>query len=335
MLILSREDVEASLDPERLVEALSVAMVELSKGKTAMAARATALIREHGGLLGAMTGFVPSRATLATKLVSVYPDNPARGIPSHQAVILVFEAETGRILACMDGTAITAVRTAAGSALATRHLAREDAAVLSIVGTGVQAAMHARALTRVRPFEEILVWGRTPRHVERFAAALGGELGLPVVPSSVENALARADVVAATTHAAEPVVLRAHLKEGTHINAVGLNLEGREVEQEVVRDAVVVVESRAAALAPPSAGGANDLTQAIEDAVIDEEEIVEIGEVIDGMRSGRDSDEQITLYRSVGVSVQDAVAASLVLEAAQAAGRGTFADLGSDREAKE
>lgn len=335
MRILSRRDVEGSLDADRLVDALSVAMVELSEGRTSMAPRSVARVFDHGGLLGTMTGYVPSRGTLATKLVSVYPENGARGLPSHQAVILAFEAETGRVVACMDGTVITAVRTAAGSALATRHLAREEAATLAILGTGVQARTHARALARVRPFERILVWGRTPEHAERFAEALGGELGLPAAACSLEEALGGGDVVAATTHAGEPVVLREHLRPGTHVNAVGLNLDGAEVAAEVVRDAVVVVEARSAALAPPSAGGANDLTEAVEAGLIDEAEVAEIGEVIAGTRPGRASPDDLTLYRSVGVSVQDAVAASLVLEAAERVGLGATADLGSDRKEEE
>jgi len=334
MRILSRREVERTLDPERLVDALSVAMVELSEGKTSMAPRSVIRVLDHGGLLGAMSGYVPSRGTLATKLVSVYPENGARGLPSHQAVILAFEAETGRVVACMDGTAITAVRTAAGSALATRHLAREEAATLAILGTGVQARTHARALARVRPFERILVWGRTPDHAERFAESMGGELGLPMGACSLAEALAGGDVVAATTHAAEPVVLREHLRPGTHINAVGLNLDGTEVAADVVRDAVLVVEARSAALASPSAGGANELTGAIEAGLIDEAEVAEIGEVIAGSRAGRASADDLTLYRSVGVSVQDAVAASLVLEVAEGVGLGTTADLGSDSQQK-
>ena len=324
---MSRGDVEALLDADRLIDSLAIAMVELSEGRTSMAPRGIAVLPDRDGLLGAMTAYVPSRSMLATKVVSVFPRNPERGLPSHQAVILAFDAESGSVLACMDGTAITALRTAAGSALATRHLARDDARVLSLLGTGVQAASHAHALTRVRPFESVLVWGRTPKKTEDFAAGLRRDLGLQATPASLEEAVSSADVIVAATHAHDPVVLRAHVRPGVHINAVGLNLDGREVDPEVVRDAVVVVEARSAALAPPASGGANDLTWAIRDEVVDEDDIAEIGEVISGTRSGRTSPEDVTLYKSVGVSVQDAVAASLVVEAAREGGRGAWAEM--------
>jgi ornithine cyclodeaminase len=319
MLLLSRAEVEASLDLDALRAALSPAMVAMSAGRTQSAPRSITLVPEQHGLLGAMAAYVPDRSVLAAKLVTVYPDNPGQGRPSHQAVIVVFDPATGVATACMDGTAITALRTAAGSALATDHLARMDASVLSILGHGVQAASHVRALARVRSFEQGLVYGRDSERASRFAAAMEDEVGLPMRATPLAEALSSADVIAATTHADEPVVLRQHVRPGTHINSVGLNLAGREVDPLVVRDAVVVVESRAAALAPASSGGANDLTSAVRDGLVSADDIREIGEVIAGTRPGRASDDDITLYKSVGVAVQDAVAAHLVLEAVRAA----------------
>jgi alanine dehydrogenase len=206
----------------------------------------------------------------------------------------------------MDGTYITATRTAAGSALATRLLAREDAHVLAILGAGVQARTHADALGRVRRFDEIRVASRDPGRAAELAAELGG-----TAAGSWEEAVRGADVVAATTHAAEPIVLAEWLSPGVHVNSVGANPAGRgEVDPAIVRQALVAVEFRESTLAPPPAGAPEFRDGAPED-------VVELGELVAGTRPGRNSPDQITLYKSVGVAVQDAAAAALVLAAAR------------------
>jgi len=323
MLFLNRPEVESLLDLDRLIEALAPAMAELSAGRVSMPARVVTLVGEYGGLLAAMPAYLPSARSLSTKLVSVFPGNVARGLASHQAVILVFDAETGSPCALMDGTSITAVRTAAGSALSAQLLARADADILVILGTGVQARAHARAITRVRKIREIRVVGRDPQKTTILAAEIVGEQGIhTAVYCDGQQAVGGAGIVCATTHAAEPVVKGAWLEPGTHVTSVGLHPEGCEVDAEAVQRALVVVETRAAALAPgPS--GANDLKWPIRDGLITEEHIhAEIGELVSGAKPGRTSPEQITLYKSVGVAVQDAVAARLVLEAAQKQGVG-------------
>jgi alanine dehydrogenase len=323
MLLLNRREVESLLDIDRLIEALAPAMAELSAGRVAMPPRIVTLVREHGGLLGAMPVYLASARALSAKLVSVFPENERRGIPSHQAVILVFDAETGSARAMMDGTFITATRTAAGSALSARLLAREDAQVLAIVGTGVQARAHARALPRVRPIREIRLVGRDPQKAVVLAAEIAVQQGIKtIVCENTQQTFAGAHIVCATTHAAVPVVQGAWLDPGTHVTSVGLNPEGRELDAEAVRKALVVVETRAAALAPgPS--GANDLKWPIRDGLIAEDHIhAEIGELVSGAKPGRTSAEQITLYKSVGVAVQDVVAACLVLDAAGKQGVG-------------
>jgi alanine dehydrogenase len=261
-----------------------------------------------------MPGYTPSAGALASKLVTLFPGNAGTALPTHQAVIVVFEANNGTPAALLDGTAITAIRTGAGSGLATRLLARENAATLAILGTGVQARSHARAVARVRAFEELRVAGRDRAKAEALADELVGELDLEVsAAASFEEACDGADVVCATTHALEPVVRRGWLARGTHVTSVGYNVEGREVDDATVVNALVVVESRAAALAPLPAGS-NDLLQPIERGLIDADHVrAEVGELLDGQRPGRTSAEQITLYKSVGVAVQDGVAAAMVL----------------------
>jgi len=315
VIVLPQADVRELLDLDALVDALAAAHEDLSAGKASMPPRIAALA-EKEGLLGAMPSYLPS-AGLACKLVTLFPRNRDRA--THQAVICVFDPETGTPLALMDGTYITATRTAAGSALATRLLAREDAKVLALIGTGVQARSHARALPRVRDFTEIRVAGRDRAKADALAQEIGPSAH---AADSYEDAVRGADVVAATTHATEPVVRREWLSPGAHVNSVGLNPLGRELDAETVADSLLVVESRESALAPPPAG-------APELAGVDRDHVhAELGELVAGAKPGRTSPDQITLYKSVGVAVQDAAAAALVLAAARERSVGREIELG-------
>jgi ornithine cyclodeaminase/alanine dehydrogenase-like protein (mu-crystallin family) len=327
VLLLSAREVEELLDVDALIDALAGAMVDLSAGRASVPNRVGARVDERDGLLAAMPGYTPSAGALASKLVTLFPHNAASGLPVHQALIAVFDPADGRPAALLDGTAITAIRTGAGSALATRMLARDNAATLAILGTGVQARSHARAVTRVRSFAELRVAGRDRAKAETLAQELGNELDVPVrAATSWQEACDGADVVCATTAALEPVVRREWLAQGSHVTSVGYHPQGREVDDATVADAVVVVESRAAALTPVPAGSndprSNDLLQPIARGLIAAHDIAEIGELVAGSKPGRSSSEQITLYKSVGVAVQDGAAAALVLRTARERGTG-------------
>jgi alanine dehydrogenase len=320
MLVLSRADVEGLLDLDQLREAVGRAMADLSAGRVSMPPRIAALVPERDALLAAMPAYLQSSGALATKLVSLFPRNTDR--PTHQAVIVVFDADNGSPLALMDGEAITAARTAAGSALATDLLARKDPYRLVVIGTGVQARAHLRAVSRVRQFGSISVAGRD----EEKAKALAKELGASAY-ADIEQAVREADVICACTHSAEPVVRREWLKPGAHVNSVGYNTAGREVDGATFRDALVVVESRAATLAPPPAGS-NDIAMAIAEGAMTREHVhAELGELVSGAKAGRSDASQVTLYKSVGVAVQDAAAAAMILESARKAGVGRTIDL--------
>jgi alanine dehydrogenase len=326
VLVLSRSDVEKLLDPGELVDALAAAMADLSAGRASMPPRGAAFVTDCDAMLASMPAFLPSTKALTTKLVSLFPHNQDR--PTHQAVICCFDAENGTPLALMDGTHVTATRTAACSALATRYLARDDAHVLAIIGTGVQARAHGRALGRRAGIDAVLVAGRDSADVERLADEFAAA-GLPSRPAaSIEEAVRRADIVCATTHADVPVVRRSWVRPGTHVNSVGYNTSGEgEVDADLVRDAVLVVESRAAVLAAPPSG-AVEIRRAIDAGIVTADDIHgEIGEIVSGQRSGRLDADAITLYKSVGVAVQDAAAARLVLTAATRAGVGIQVDL--------
>jgi alanine dehydrogenase len=293
----SAEEVSRALEPAALFDAVSLALVDVSAGRASLPPRIAAFTPD--GLLGAMVGYVPSLNVLAAKLVSVYPKN--RELPSHQAVVLAFDPRTGEPLAAMDGAGITAERTAAASAVATKLLARDDAQVLSIVGTGVQALSHVVHVSRVRKFREILVGGRDLAKAQALAQRFPGARAV-----TIDEAVSRADVLCTTTHAKEPLVKRALVRPGTHLNSVGLNEGGSELEAGLFDGALLAVESRKSSFAPPPAG-ARELVGR------DPAQAVELGELISGARKGRTSAEQITLYKSVGIAVEDAAAAALVL----------------------
>jgi ornithine cyclodeaminase len=323
MLVLSRFDVERALDLDQLLDAVAGAMADLSAGHASVPTRVAATVAGRDAMLAAMPAFLPSAPALATKLVSLFPHNRDR--PTHQGVICCFDPETGTPIALMDGTYVTAARTAAGSALATRLLARRDARVGCVIGTGVQARAHARALSRAWPLDMLRITGRDRAKVEDLVAELSDQLDVTIEAApSIEDGVRFADIICATTHAPQPVVCRQWLRSGTHINSVGYNTSGDgEIDAATIRDALLVVESRAAVLAVPPAG-AVEVHRAIEDGTVTAEHIhAEVGELVSGTTTGRTSDEQLTLYKSVGVAVQDAAAAALALQAATNHGVGT------------
>jgi alanine dehydrogenase len=322
MLVLSRRDVEAALDRDRLVDAVAAAMADMSAGNGSFPSRTGADVADVGGVLIAMPAYLAGTGALAAKLVALFPQNAARGIPTHRAIVAAFDPATGTPEAVMDGEVVTAMRTAAGSALSTRLLAREDAAVLAVLGTGVQARAHAEAVRRVRPIREVRIAGRDRTKAGVLAEELGG-----VAAEGFEEAVAGADIVCACTHSPEPVVRGAWLAPGTHVTSVGVNPAGRELDAEAVARGLVVVESRAAAVEPFPVGS-NDLAWAIRDGVVGPDHVhAEIGELVSGARPGRTSADQVTIYKSVGVAAQDAAAAALVLDVARERGLGTEVEL--------
>jgi ornithine cyclodeaminase len=324
VLALSRADVEALIDPDALLDALAAALTELSRGEVSMPPRVAATVDASDGWLGGMLAYVPSAGVIAAKLVSLYPGNARLGRDTHHALVACFDPATGVPLAIMEGASITAARTAGASALSVRLLAREDARTLAILGTGVQAAAHARAVGRLRAWSEIRVWGRDPARAAALAERIGANAR--AVPE-LDEALDGADVVCAATHADEPVVVRERLSIGTHVTSVGYNRAGREVDGATIRDAHVVLESRDAALAPYPAGS-NDIAMAIAEGIVPRDKaFVEIGEILDSRAAGRTERDEITLYKSVGVAAEDAAAAGLVLRAARRQGAGQRIEL--------
>jgi alanine dehydrogenase len=311
MIVLTRSDVESLLDLRELEAALARAHAELSSGAVSMPPRIAAFAND-AGLLGAMPAYLPS-AGLGCKLVTLFPANRDR--PTHQAAIMLFDPETGTPIALMDGTYVTEARTAGAAALAARLLARDDASVLAILGTGAQARAHAHAFTGVRDWNEVRIAGRDQAKAQELAAELGA-----TASASFQEAVRGADVVAATTHSPEPVVRLEWLSPGTHVSSVGATQVGGEVDPAIVAEATLFVETRAA-LAPPPAG-ASELA-GLDDSAVH----AELGELVSGARTGRTTPVETTLYKSVGVAVQDLAAAALVLAAARERGTGLTIEL--------
>ncbi len=326
-MIIDDKTVARLLDPIALIDALAPAMGALSRGEVSLPARIAAMIEEKSSLLAAMPVYLASQNILAAKLVSVFPGNAALGLDTHHATILLFDAGTGKAIAMMDGARITAERTAAGSALATRLVSKTDAKVLAILGAGVQARAHAMAIPRVRDISQILIAGRDPGKAAALVDELSGETKIAVDIADFETAVRAADIICTTTHAPEPVLDWSWITPGSHINAVGFNPGGREIDAQTVANSTVFVEARSSVLAP-SPSGANELLWPIRDGVIDENHIqAEIGELVNGTREGRLVPDEVTLYKSVGVGVQDAVSADLVYALALEQGRGIEIDL--------
>jgi alanine dehydrogenase len=308
LLYLNRADVERLLDVDAMLDALGKALVVFSSGITSVPPRAGARVGDRG-ILGAMPGYVPGIA-LEVKLVSVFPANHGHGLPSHQGLIAIFDEDTGAPLAVMDGTYITAIRTGGTAAVAARSLARKDASVLAILGAGVQGGSHLETFPRIRDFKEIRIASRDSAK----AKALAARHERATVAASFEAAVRGADVVACCTDAREPILRREWLKPGVHVSSVG-GTWGPELDAETIAASRVFVEWRGAATTPPPAG-------AVELQGLDPSTLTEVGEVLAGTRPGRQTETEITLYKSTGHAVEDAAAARLVYDRARAEGVG-------------
>ncbi|HEX6677699.1 MAG TPA: ornithine cyclodeaminase family protein [Actinomycetes bacterium] len=307
VLVLSEADVTALLEVDELLAALADAFRALSAGRASVPPRVAA--NAEAGMLGAMPVHLPGVA-LGAKLVAVFPGNHAMGRPSHQALVALFDEADGSPLALMDGTRITALRTGAAAAVAAGALARPDAAVLAILGAGVQGHSHLETFPHIRHFREVRVASRTPEH----AAALAARHPAAVAAGSFEEAVRGADVVACCTDAREPILDAAWLAPGVHVSAVGGTF-GPELDAATVQRARVFVEWRGAATNPPPAG-AHELQG------LDPDGITEVGEVLAGTRPGRTSADEVTVYKSTGHAVEDAAAARLVYDRARRTGAG-------------
>lgn len=313
MRFIDHAEVERRLTYEVAIPVVRAAMIALSRGETRQLLRS--IIPLAGTrMFGIMPGALGAEAAFGAKLISVYPENFDRGAPSHQGVVILFDPDSGAPVCVADAGAITAIRTAAASAVATDALARPDATRLAILGYGEQAATHARAIRRVRPISAVSVWGRSPERASAFAARMQAELDLPFAASpSAEAAVDGADIVCTVTAAREPVLLGAWVADGTHVNVVGSGVAGpSEVDSALVVRARFIVDSREGVLAQ----GAEFLIAKAAGLVDDAHVVGEIGQVLAGDLAGRTSAQAVTVYKSLGHVVQDLASAQALLQQA-------------------
>jgi ornithine cyclodeaminase/thiomorpholine-carboxylate dehydrogenase len=296
------------LEPDALLEALAEGFQALSSGQVVAPARNEVRVPSAGFLLG-MPAYQAGRE-IAVKLVSVFSENARRGLPSHQALICLFDGETGTPLSLMDGTYITALRSAGAAALATRLLARPESHVLAIVGAGVQGAAHLRMLPHVRQFSEIRVASHHLANAQRLAASDPRARAV----ASIEEAVRGADVICLCTDAGEPVVSPDWIAPGTHLTSVGYRPPGGELDPALLARGRLFVETRLAFQPPPAGCG--------ELAGLDPSSGAELGELLQDRAPGRRFPEELTIYKAMGHACEDLAAASLVYRRAKEAGTG-------------
>jgi alanine dehydrogenase len=326
--ILSAADVCRAVTMAEAIDAVREAYIQLSAGQAIVPLRTPVPVEKRNGVTLFMPAYLASSDALAAKIVSVFPGNLEKGLPTIHAVVIVVDAETGRPVALMDGTYLTALRTGAASGVATELLARPDARVAAIFGAGAQARTQLEAVCTVRRIEQAWVYDVSLEAAAAYATEMKGR-GAPIpadvrVADSPAQAVRRADVICTATTSTTPVFPDAGLKPGVHVNGIGAYTpEMQEVPAETVARARVVVDSRSASLAE-----AGDLLIPLRDGRITEQDIHgEIGEVAAGRIPGRQSDEEITFFKSVGVAVQDVAVAGLILRRAEELGLGLDVDL--------
>jgi alanine dehydrogenase len=325
MLVLSEKQVQSLIDIEELIATLARAHVQHSTGKAVMPVRLVAPLPPIDGRITSMPGYLNDDKALGMKVVTYFQKNPQRNLPVILATIMLFSAETGKMIAAMDGTYITTVRTACASALATRALANPETPVLGILGAGVQARSHILALSSVRKLQRIKIFSPSGSSARAIKKDLAAEIGVPIeVTQCAEDSVRDADLVVTATTAKAPIVKSDWLKPGVHINAVGSHRPDlREIDGATLSRCSVFVDSREAIMAE-----CGDVLLALKEKSVRESVIhAEIGEVLAGTKSGRTSAEEITLYKSVGIAIQDVATAQLVYHKALEMKVGTVVEI--------
>jgi ornithine cyclodeaminase len=330
VLIVSQAEVRALLPMADCMEAMAAALATLARGDARLPLRPVITLPDGRGAFAVMPAYLGGPATIGLKAITVFPGNHGSAFDSHQGAVLLFEAEHGSLAAIMDASAITAIRTAAVSGVATRLLAREDAGDLAILGTGVQAMTHLEAMALSRPLRRVRAWSREPANRERFATRARARLGIAVESAaSAQAAVAGADLICTTTAAREPVLRGDWIAPGAHVNAVGASVaSSRELDSAAVARAHLFVDRRESTLA--EAG--DFLVPKAEGLLGDDHILGELGELLVGARPGRDSRDQITLFKSLGLAVEDLAAARVIYANARARGAGTWVELGGERD---
>ncbi len=327
--IVTHDDVYRLLPMPECIDAMDLALRSLSRGDAVLPLRSMVWLPDRTALLGLMPGYLGEPRSFGLKVVSIVPGNHGTEFDSHQGVVMLFGVEHGEPLAVIDASSITAIRTAAVSGVATRTLANPNAGNLAILGSGVQARSHLAAMLAVRPVWRVRVWSRNAEHARGFAAAEAARHGIAVeVTGTAEAAVRGADLICTATAAREPVLHGAWLAPGAHVNAVGACFkDGRELDGAAVAHARLYVDRRESAMA--EAG--DFLLARAEGAVGDAHILGELGDVLLGQVPGRAGADDITLFESLGIAIEDLAAAHHILRRANETGTGLAVELGPGR----
>lgn len=315
--IVTAQQVMQTLDMRRCIDLMKSALIALSRGDARQIVRPVLPLYGRN-VLGMMPAYDARRNIAGVKVLSVFPGNYEKDIPSHQGQVIVFETITGNIKAIVDADSLTGIRTAAASAAVTDALARPDASRLAILGAGLQGRRHLEAIMLVRRLQEVTVWDIRPEASERYAEEMSAKTRIPVrVCASAREACANADIICTLTPAKEPILFAADVPKGAHINAIGAcTPDARELSSDLMAAGRLFVDWRPAAVVE-----AGDYVLAVKDGAITEAHIVaEVGQVLSGAIPGRVSEDDITIYEGLGQAVQDLVAADFVAEALQEKG---------------
>ena len=327
ILILNHDEVVELLPMRECIALMREALVKLAVGEVHQPLRTIVRPPNAPGVMGLMPSYVGGdQAAYGLKTVCVFPGNPAKGKDAHQGAVLLFSAETGELLALMNASAITAIRTAAVSGVATDLLARSDACNLAIVGAGVQARTHLQAIAEVRSIRRCRVVSRTIEHARLLAEQMQGNVAFTIEPvGSAAEALDGADVIATVTNAKEPVVRREWISPGAHLNVVGSSTpHAREVDTETIAASALFVDRRESTL-----NEAGDYLFAMREGAIGPDHIrAELGEILTGQKPGRTSPNEITLFKSLGLAVEDLAAANFLYRKAKDANAGAWVEFG-------
>jgi ornithine cyclodeaminase len=316
LLIVSQSDVPRLLPMRDCIEVMQETLIALAEGKTILPLRTVIPLLEQRGAFACMPAVLGAPTAMGVKVITVFPGNEGTAFDSHQGAVLLFEPEHGSLVAVLDASSITALRTAAVSAVATRALARPESAILSLIGSGVQAVTHLEAMLAVRPISEVRVYSRTHKNAEMFAAREGRRFSVPIeAAGTAEQAVRGADIICTLTSSRSPVLFGEWLKPGCHINAVGASTRAaRELDGRAVQLSRLFVDRRESTV-----NESGDYLMALDEGLISTDHIVaEVGDVLLQRSPGRTSTEEITLFKSLGLAVEDVAAAYHIYERTRA-----------------
>ena len=329
VLIVNQKEVAELLPMDECITVMEETLTAVARGEAVLPLRPVMRLADKGGALGMMPGYLANIDAIGLKVITVFHGNHGTKYDSHQGAVMLFESKHGQLLSIMDASSITAIRTAAVSAVATRLLSRENARSLAILGSGVQAKTHLAAMRAVRTITDVRVWSRNTDHAREFSEKESKRHGIPItVWANVEDAVRDADIICTTTGSRDPVLEGKWISPGTHINAVGSSIAvARELDASAVKMSSLFVDRRESTL---NEGG--DFLIAKQEGAVDDSHILgEIGEILTGQLKGRKNADEITLFKSLGLAVEDVASANHVYQKALDSGKGTLVELGGER----